>query len=327
MRLVATIHTHIVVLVVALIVTALSGASAQTSKAATDQQLRDLVNKYMAGYASNTVEGYFDNYANDITYWWPNGLRQTREAYHKTWSDTLAGGNTVVSATAEDVRVHAAPGGDAGVASFIWKISRKTGDPYALQTSATWFNRNGNWQIVHMHFNRVAAPAARGAQPAAGGGGGGGGRANPPPPTPPAPPLPTSGAGKDVRDAVEKLTRAYGANDIETYFSFYAPELTWWGPNGRSDKETYRRTWTESVTNTGGLASADIEDLRIQVAPHNDLAVASYLLKVTRKNPGENRPPNVTYEMSPTLVKRGDQWQIVHLHFQVVPPRPAASAP
>jgi len=299
-------------------------ATAQTSGAATEQLLRDLVNKYMAGYASNTVEGYFDNYASDITYWWPNGLRQQRDAYHRTWTETLASGNTVVSAVAEDVRVHAAPAGDAGVASFIWKISRKNGDPYALQTSATWFNRNGKWQIVHMHFNRVGPPAGRGTQAA---GGGGGGRANQPPPAaPPAPSLPASGSGKDVRDTIEKLTRAYGSNDIDTYFSSYAPELTWWGPGGRSDKESYRKSWTESVANTGGLAGAEIEDLRIQVAPHNDLAVASYLLKVTRKNPGENRPANVAYEMSPTLVKRDGKWQIVHLHFQVVPPRPAASA-
>src|SRR6185295_476590 len=144
---------------------AASSAGAQSSQAATEQELRDAVNKYVAGYASNTVEGYFANYANDITYWWPNGLRQQREAYHKTWTDTLAGGNTVVSAVAEDVLVHAAPAGDAGVASFMWKISRKNGAPYDLQTSTTWFKRAGKWQIVHMHFNRVAPPGGRGPQP------------------------------------------------------------------------------------------------------------------------------------------------------------------
>jgi ketosteroid isomerase-like protein len=322
MRFVCRIHAYIALPAV-LVCMSVSGVRAQPSKAATEQQLRDLVNKYVAGYASNTVEGYFDNYATDVTYWWPNGLRQQREAYRQTWTEALASGNTVVSAVAEDVRVHAAPAGDAGVASFIWKISRRNGDPYALQTSTTWFNRGGKWQIVHMHFNRAAQPVGRGTQPA-----GGGGRANQAPPAaPPAPPLPTSGPGKEVRDTIEKLTRAYGSNDVATYFSSYAPELTWWGPAGRSDKESYRKSWTESVANTGGLASAEIEDLRIQVAPHSDLAVASYLLKVTRKNPAENRPANVAYEMSPTLVKRDGEWLIVHLHFQVVPPRPPASAP
>ena len=328
MRFVWRTRHQIALLTVAILIAVVS-TTAQTSKAATEQKLRELVNKYMAGYASNTVEGYFENYANDITFWWPNALRQQRAAYHETWKNTLASGNTVVSAVAEDVKVHAAPAGDAGVASFIWKISRKNGDPYDLATSATWFNRNGKWEIVHMHFNRMAPPGGRGTQPAGGGGGGGGGRgrgAQPPPPAaPPAPPLPTSGPGKEVRDAVEALTKAYGANDIPGYFSYYAPELTWWGPGGRSDKEAYLKSWTESVKSTGGLASAAIEDLRIQVAPHNDLAVASYLLKVTRKTPTDTRPANVNYEMSPTLIKRDGKWQIVHLHFQVVPPpRPAA---
>jgi ketosteroid isomerase-like protein len=307
-------------------VLAVSSAKAQPAKAATEQELRDAVNKYMAGYGSNTVEGYFANYANDVTYWWPNGLRQQRDAYHKMWSDTLAGGNTVTSSAAEDVRVHAAPAGDAGVASFIWKISRKNGDPYALQTSTTWFKRDGRWQIVHMHFNRVAPPGGRGAPTPQGGGGNRGAQA--PPANPPAAPaLPTSGAGKEVRDAIAKLTETYGSNDLDGYFSIYAPDLTWWGPGGRSDKESYRKSWTDSVRSTGGLASAENEDLRIQVAPHGDLAVASYLLKVTRKNPGDNRPANVTYEMSPTLIKRDGKWQIVHLHFQVVPPPRPASAP
>ena len=83
--------------------------------------------------------------------------------------------------------------------------------------------------------------------------------------------------------------------------------------------------WTESVKTTGGLASAENSDLRIQVSPGGDLAVASYLLKVARKNPGPNRGANVTYELSPTLIKRGGAWKIVHRHFQVVPaPKPAS---
>jgi ketosteroid isomerase-like protein len=316
---------HVLSLLTAAFVVMASSAAAQAPSAA-EQEIREAVKQYMAGYASNTVEGYFKNYANDVTMWWPNGLRQQREAYHKTWTDTLAGGNTVVSAVAEDVLVRAAPAGDAGVASFIWNISRKNGAPYALQTSTTWFKRDGRWQIVHMHFNRVAPPGGRGTQaPQRAGAAAGRGTPPPAPPAPPAPPLPTSGPGKEVRDAVTKLTQAYGANDIDGYFNFYAPDLTWWGPGGRSDKESYHKMWTESVKTTGGLASAENSDLHIQVSPGGALAVASYLLKVARRNPGANRGANVTYEMSPTLIKRGGAWKIVHLHFQIVPePRPAS---
>ena len=126
---------------------------------------------------------------------------------------------------------------------------------------------------------------------------------------------------QEVRDVINKLTQAYGANDIEGYFSWYAPDLTWWGPGGRSDRESYRTRWTASVERTGGLESAETSDLRIQVAPAGDLAVASYLLTVTNRDPGANRPANVTYQMSPMLIKRDGSWTIVHLHFQVVPER------
>ena len=148
---------YLLSLLTAALVLVASSAWAQTAASA-EQEIREAVKQYMAGYASNTVEGYFKNYAPDVTMWWPNGLRQQRDAYHKTWTDTLAGGNTVVSAVAEDVLVRAAPAGDAGVASFMWNISRKNGAPYALQTSTTWFKRDGRWQIVHMHFNRAAPP-------------------------------------------------------------------------------------------------------------------------------------------------------------------------
>jgi ketosteroid isomerase-like protein len=317
---------HALAWLTAAIVLMASNVGAQSSSAAAEQEIREAVRQYMAGYASNTVEGYFKNYADDVTMWWPNGLRQQREAYHKTWTDTLAGGNTVVSAVADDVLVRVAPAGDAGVASFIWNISRKNGAPYALQTSTTWFKRDGRWQIVHMHFNRVAPPGGRGTQaPQASSAAAGRGTSAPAPTAAPAPSLPTSGPGKEVLDAVTKLTQAYGANDIDGYFKFYAPDLTWWGPGGRSDKASYHKMWTESVKTTGGLASAENSDLRIQVSPGGDLAVASYLLKVTRRNPGPNRPADITYEMSPTLIKRGGAWTIVHLHFQVVPPpRPAS---
>jgi ketosteroid isomerase-like protein len=129
-----------------------------------------------------------------------------------------------------------------------------------------------------------------------------------------------------VKDTITRLTKAYGSIDVPTYFSLYADDLTWWGPGGRSTKAAYLKSWTESVKTTGGLKSAEPDDLRIQVAPEGDLAVASYVLKVTRNNPSETRPANVMYQMSPTLIKRSGKWQIVHLHFQTVPqpqPRPA----
>jgi ketosteroid isomerase-like protein len=295
-----------------------------------EQEIREAVNRYVAGYASNTTEGYFEHYAKDVTFWWPNANRQTREAYHKSWDEGLKrGDNNVKSAVAEDVRVHSAPSGESGVASFLWKIERAKGDPYDLQTSVTYFKRSGKWEIVHMHFNRVARPAG-GATPAQGAGGGAAGGANQAQPaTRPAPMPSESGPAKEVAEVkaiIAKLTETYGANDLPGYFALYADNLTWYGPGGRSTKEAYVKSWNESVKTTGGLKSAETDDLRIQVAPKGDLAVASYLLRVTRNNPNEKRPANVTYQMSPTLIKKGGRWEIVHLHFQAVPPPRTSTA-
>lgn len=302
-----------------------SGVGAQSATTATDAKIREAVKQYLAGYASNTVEGYFQHYAPDVTMWWPNGLRQQRAAYYKTWDEGLKAGNTVESAELDDLRIHSAPSGDAGVASFIWKIKRKTGEPYALQTSTTFFERGGKWQIVHMHFNRVASPPRQGATaPAAAASGPRNTAAPSPAPAPAAQPQPVTGVAKEVESVIGKLTQSYGANDLDGYFSIYAPDLTWWGPGGRSDRESYRKSWTENIAKTGGLQSAATSDMRIQVSPGNDLAVASYLLKVTRRNPAPNSSPTATYEMSPTLIKRNGTWTIVHLHFQVVP-EPKAS--
>ena len=143
-------HTPWLTLVAVLVA---SSAQAQTATAA-EQEVRAAVEAHVAGYASNTVEGYFERYANDITIWWPSGQRLARETYRQDWTKTLADGNLVVSAVTDDVRVHMAPSGDAGVASFLWKISRAGGNSYELQTSFTIFKRNGKWEIVHVSFNR-----------------------------------------------------------------------------------------------------------------------------------------------------------------------------
>jgi ketosteroid isomerase-like protein len=296
-------------------------AWAQNAKG--EQELREAVKKFMAGYASNTTEGYFQHYAKDVTFWFPNGNRLTRQAYYQMWDEVLrSGDNNVKSAVAEDVRVHSAPSGESGVASFIWKVERAKGEPYTLWTSATYFKRNGKWEIIHMHFTR-AAPADGGSGQAQVVGGDGG--ANQPPPAARPAPVPSDfGPAKEVAEvkAVDDIvTQTYGSSDPpgSRYFGLYSDNLTWWGPRGRMTKETYKEAYLKSKSWTEG-ESAKTSDMRIQVAPKRDLAVASYLLTLTRNDPSATR----TFQQSRTLIKRNGKWEIVHLHYQRVPPqRPA----
>ena len=136
---------------------------------------------------------------------------------------------------------------------------------------------------------------------------------------------------QQVRDAITKFTTAYGKNDLDTYFSYYADDLTWWGPNGNRNeangkrpKENYSSTYPDAVKRNGGLAGSKLSDLRVQVSPNGDAAIASYRLDVVRKNPDLNatppRPADIAYEMTAALFKRGNDWKVVHFHFQTIPP-------
>ena len=136
-----------------------------------------------------------------------------------------------------------------------------------------------------------------------------------------------SGAEQQVREAITAFTTAYGTNDLDTYFSYYAEDMTWWGPRGnrnemeeRTPKQNYMATYPGSVERTGGYASHEVSDLRVQVSPDAGAAVASYRIDLVRKNPTERRPADIAYEMTTVLFKRGNDWKIVHFHYQSIPP-------
>ena len=146
----------------------------------------------------------------------------------------------------------------------------------------------------------------------------------------------SAGAEQQVRDAITKFANAYGVNDLDTYFALYADDMTWFGPNGNRNeadglkpKANYQKSYPESVKRSGGLASSKVTDLRVQVSPQGDAAIASYRLDVVRKNPAPEatppRPANITYAMSAVLFKQGNDWKIVHFHYQNVP-QPAKPA-
>jgi ketosteroid isomerase-like protein len=282
-------------------------ASAAAAKA--EQEVRTAVMDFEAAYNSNNVEKYFSYYAPDLNMWWPGGRRVDRETYHKSWAEGVEKGGGVSSGEVADLQIQVAPAGDAAVTSYLLKVKRKGVPPERVeaeyQMSPTFFKRDDTWQVVHLQFSMRTPPASSVAAA-------------------PAKPAARRSAGTkaemELRDLIRDFVAAYGTNNVDKYFSYYADDLTWWGPSGRNTKEAYHKSWAEGVKGTGGLASANFSDLRIQVSPASDLAVASYLLSVKRNNPNPpTRTEFVSYEMSPTLVKRDGTWKVVHLHFQIAP--------
>lgn len=123
-----------------------------------------------------------------------------------------------------------------------------------------------------------------------------------------------------VRSLTHAVNAAYAANDLEQYFSYYAPELTQWWPSGRVDLPTYRESWTRFVKGGGRVELAEVSDLQVQVGPDGRTAVATYALHVrTRSAKGDVSDDR--YQETDVWFQRGGKWQIVHLHYSPAEPR------
>jgi len=110
-----------------------------------------------------------------------------------------------------------------------------------------------------------------------------------------------SQAEREVRQTLEDYTAAYGANNLDKYFSYFADDMTtWWNNLGRRDEPTpkkrYMELYPETVKKTGGYTGCKLEDLRIKVGASGDAAVGSYKQICGRKNPTPGREA-ITYWM------------------------------
>jgi ketosteroid isomerase-like protein len=129
-----------------------------------------------------------------------------------------------------------------------------------------------------------------------------------------------SAAEAAVRDTITRLVSAYAANDLDTYFSFFADDMTvWWNTDGRYDRPTpksaYVKSWPEFVKKTGGHESCHTADLRIQAAPAGVAAVASYELTCVFKTAPAGGSRDETYQMTNVLFLRNGRWQVVHFNW------------
>lgn len=127
----------------------------------------------------------------------------------------------------------------------------------------------------------------------------------------------TSAAEQEVRAFIERYNADYGRNDLDAYFRAFAPDLTQWYPSGRVDLPSYQASWRKYIGAGNRLEGVEVRDLRVQMGPSADAAVATYVLRVrTRTAKGE-----VTTEENQetdVLFKRGGAWTIVHVNYAPV---------
>lgn len=133
---------------------------------------------------------------------------------------------------------------------------------------------------------------------------------------------PTAHAATDTSAVEHEITQleqvwndAYGANDLPKYFGYYAenPLLVFY--NKRTKLADYRKEWT-TATKTEPVQAAKMSDLKIEVDPSGDTAVASYQLDVSTKHADGKVTVEHAFEMD-VWFKQKAGWRVNAVHYSV----------
>lgn len=121
-------------------------------------------------------------------------------------------------------------------------------------------------------------------------------------------------AEREVRAVIAAYNADYARNDLDAYFRAFAPDLTQWFPQGRVDLPSYRASWTKYIGSGNKVEAAEVRDLRVQVGPSADSAVATYVLRVTTRS-AKGEVATEDNQETDVLFKRAGTWRIVHVNY------------
>jgi ketosteroid isomerase-like protein len=125
-------------------------------------------------------------------------------------------------------------------------------------------------------------------------------------------------ADKEIARLEQGFNDAYGANELDKYFGYYADDLVAIFPEGRTSLAAYRKEWTEFVRAGNRLESARLSDLVIRVAPAADSAVASYQLAV-RTRLADGKVTDERFFETDVWLHRNGHWRVAHVHYSPAP--------
>ncbi len=127
-----------------------------------------------------------------------------------------------------------------------------------------------------------------------------------------------AGPSADIRRLEVEFNAAYGANDLDKYFAFYAGDAILWFPEGRTDVPAYKKEWTDYIKTGAALEQAKFSDLHIRVSPQGDTAIASYLLHVTTRA-ADKSVTDEDFQETDVWFKTPAGWKITHVHYSPAP--------
>jgi ketosteroid isomerase-like protein len=126
-----------------------------------------------------------------------------------------------------------------------------------------------------------------------------------------------AGAESDLETLEQDFNAAYAANQLERYFAFYTEDAVFFFPDGRTDLPRYRKQWSAFIKSGGAIKSSAMIDLQLKFSPLDDTAIASYLLRVTTREPNR-RMHAEEYQETDVWFKSDAGWKITHVHYSPV---------
>ena len=122
----------------------------------------------------------------------------------------------------------------------------------------------------------------------------------------------------EVTDAVKAFNSAYASGQVDTYFSYYADDAMVYFYGARQDLGAYHDEWAAMVEAGGAVEKNELSDIRIQVMPGGDIAVASYFVDYRLRTPDGEVSASKAFESEVWRKIDGD-WKIVNLHYSEIP--------
>ncbi len=126
---------------------------------------------------------------------------------------------------------------------------------------------------------------------------------------------------REIAGLEKAANDAYAANDLDKYFAYYADDLDAIFYDSRTTLSEYRKSWTASVKAGNPVVSVKLADLKVQVSPGRDVAIASYQIDVRNRHSDGRTTDEHAYETDVWL-KRGATWKIVHAQYSIATPPP-----
>ena len=118
--------------------------------------------------------------------------------------------------------------------------------------------------------------------------------------------------------AINGFNDAYEANEVETYFAYYADDAVAYFGDGRVDLAAYNESWSGMIEAGGGVELIEMSDLKVQMFADGEIAVATYFVDSRTRDPEGNTTTAKSFETD-VWRKTDGEWKVVTIHYTAIP--------